>query len=49
MIRYRFRLWRARHLVWIAEQNYRRFPSPRNASALQRAGRYLTWLEVGGP
>jgi len=49
MIRYRFRLWRANHRVWVADQNYRRWPSPNNRAALERAVHYRDILQVGWP
>lgn len=44
-----FRHWRARHVLYLADLNYRRWPSPLNAAAVERARRFLVAVEVGRP
>lgn len=47
--RWRWRRWRARHYVWVADVNYRRWPSGRNGAAWARAVDYLHRVEATEP
>ena len=43
-----WRVWRARHYRWVAEENYRRFPSLERRG-LVRADTYVRRVETTGP
>lgn len=47
--RWRWRRWRAAHYVWVADLQYRRWPSGRNAIAYNTAVDYLHRVEASRP
>lgn len=43
---WRWRRWRARHWLWIADLEYRRAPTPQAARAVDRAAALLAQIET---
>jgi hypothetical protein len=46
---WRYRRWRAAHYLWAADLAYRRWPTPGNATALERAAVAARRVEAGRP
>jgi len=46
---WRWRYWRARHKLLAAQQEYTRWPTPRNNERLHLAARQVVWMELGKP